>query len=72
MLARSWLRALRSSRRTPAEIIERRENERDLFFDGKWSNDGRATVYQVLKPSYQPNFRKPARIDISRELAVVA
>lgn len=65
-------RASITSRRTPAEIIERREKERDLFFDGKWSNDGRATVYQVLKPSYQANFRKPARIDISRELGAVA
>lgn len=31
--------------RKPAEIIPRREAERDLFFDGVWTNDGKATEY---------------------------
>lgn len=48
--------------RKPASIIERRGKERDLFFDGKWSNDGTALVYSVSKPSYKPV--KPVRVDI--------
>lgn len=48
----------------PKEIIPRRLKERDLFFDGKWSNDGRATVFPVKKPSYRPDFAKGKRIDI--------
>ena len=48
----------------PAAIIPRREKERDLFFDGKWSNTGKANVYPVRKPSYQPNFAGGKRVDI--------
>lgn len=51
----------------PASIIERRTKERDLFFDGKWSNDGTALVYLVAKPSYQPV--KPVRRDIRTDIA---
>lgn len=52
---------------TPKSIIERREKERDLFFDGKWSSNGTALVYQgVSRPSYQP--RNPKRINIKEEL----
>lgn len=50
--------------RKPAAIIPRREKERDLFFDGKWTNDGTATIYPVKKPSYQPDFRNPQRVDV--------
>lgn len=39
---------------SPSEIIPRRKAERDLFFDGKWSGNGTALVYDVLKPSYKP------------------
>lgn len=42
--------------RKPAEIIPRRQKERDLFFDGKWSSDGTVRVLGVKKPSYQPDF----------------
>lgn len=31
--------------RKPAEIIPRRKKERDLFFNGRYSSDGRATLY---------------------------
>ena len=31
--------------RKPAEIIPRRQKERDLFFDGKYSSNGFATLY---------------------------
>lgn len=52
----------------PAVIIPRREKEAALFFDGRWSNDGKATVYPVRKPQYTPDFRRPERVDISAEL----
>lgn len=52
----------------PASIIPRREKERDLFFDGVWSGDGKATIYPVLKPSYQPDFRHGSRVDIMADL----
>lgn len=49
--------------RKPAEIIPRRQKERDLFFDGKWSSDGKVKVYGVRKPSYQPNFSDVETVD---------
>lgn len=33
--------------RKPKEIIGRREKERDLFFHGKYTNDGTTTVYHA-------------------------
>ncbi|MEM9793520.1 MAG: lysozyme [Pseudomonadota bacterium] len=52
----------------PPEIAKRRAKERDLFFDGKWSNDGTATEYPVKKPSYAPDFARGKRIDIAAVL----
>jgi len=52
----------------PASIIERRKKERDLFFDGRWSSDGKATVYEVSKPSYAPKWSSAKRVDISADL----
>ncbi len=51
--------------RSPKEIIPRREKERDLFFDGKWSNkDGKVNVYtKVRKPSYTPVWSSAKRIE---------
>ena len=40
--------------RSPSSIIPRRKAERDLFFDGKWTSDGKVPVYGVRKPSYTP------------------
>jgi lysozyme len=54
--------------RKPPEIIERRQKECDLFFDGRWSQDGRATVYDVRKPSYSPNWKTARRVDVSAAL----
>jgi GH24 family phage-related lysozyme (muramidase) len=55
--------------RKPVEIIDRRTKERDLFFKGSWSNDGKALVYsEVSKPSYVPRWRSAKRVDISKEL----
>lgn len=70
-----WVRHFRDGRsdlaeaaimnwRTPPEIIPRRQKERDLFFDGRWSSDGKATVYPVKKPSYRPDFRRGERVDV--------
>lgn len=47
---------------TPREIIGRRKCERNLFFEGRWSSDGKVPVYEVAKPSYKPT--KPRLVDI--------
>jgi lysozyme len=53
----------------PPEIIPRRQQECDLFFDSKWSQDGKALVYEVAKPSYRP--RNPKSVDITATLRKV-
>ncbi len=55
--------------RKPASIIERRAKERGLFFDGIWTGNGKATVYEVSKPSYAPKWSSARRVDISADLA---
>ena len=52
----------------PPEIIGRRKKECKLFFDGKWSATGKATVLGVRKPSYSPNWGSAKRVDISAAL----
>ncbi len=54
--------------RKPPEIEERREAERDLFFDGKWTSDGKTTIYQVRKPGYSPKWSSARRVDVTAEL----
>lgn len=54
--------------RSPPEIIPRREKERDLFFDGRWSGDGRSLVYPVRKPSYTPDWSRALRVDVRNAL----
>lgn len=54
--------------RKPPEIVERREKERDLFFDGRWSGSGKATVWPVRKPSYRPDWGNPQRVDVTADL----
>lgn len=54
--------------RSPAEIIPRREAERNLFFDGKWAQSKLASIVPVNKPSYQPSFKAAKKIDISSDL----
>jgi len=53
--------------RSPPEIISRRKAERDLFFNGTWTSDGKVPVYRVAKPGYQP--RGAQLIDVRPELA---
>lgn len=48
----------------PPEIVERREKERDLFFDARWSNDGKVTLYEINKPSHTPKWSSARRIDV--------
>jgi len=54
---------------TGSSTMERRGKERDLFFDGKWTNDGMTTVYDVAKPSYSPKWSSARRVDISEVVA---
>lgn len=53
----------------PAAIIERRRKERDLFFDGKWSNDGTMLEYTRVKASGTPDWSSAKRINIRKEIA---
>ena len=49
----------------PREIIGRRKAERDLFFDRKWTSDGRVIEYRrVRKPSYQPDWSSAHLVDV--------
>lgn len=49
-------------------LKSRRMKEAALFFDGEWSQDGKATIYPVLKPSYRPDFRHPKQVDITVDM----
>jgi GH24 family phage-related lysozyme (muramidase) len=50
------------------EIRGRREKERDLFFDGTWSNDGTMTEYTELTSKMTPVWSSARKIDVSQEL----
>jgi len=52
----------------PPEIITRRTKECALFFEGVWSAEGKATVYDVKKPSYTPNWSSARTVDITKDL----
>jgi lysozyme len=54
---------------TPKEIAGRRAKERDLFFDGIWSNDGTMTEFTRLRANMAPDWSSGKRIDVSAELA---
>lgn len=53
----------------PPEILGRRRAERNLFFDGQWSGQGKATVYDVRKPGYTPNWSSARKVDVSDIIA---
>lgn len=53
----------------PAEIKARRLKERDLFFDGKWSQDARVVVWPVKKPSYSPDWGRGVNTDVRAQVA---
>lgn len=52
----------------PPEIKKRREKERDLFFGGKWSNNGTMTEYTGITARMTPAWSSAKRIDVSKEL----
>jgi hypothetical protein len=52
----------------PNEIVERRKMERELFFKGVWSQDGKTKVFTVRKPSYAPNWGSMKRVDVTAEI----
>ena len=52
----------------PKAVITRREAERDLFFDGVWSNSGQVKAFPVLKPSYLPDYAHPEILEIGDAL----
>lgn len=54
--------------KTPASIIPRREKERDLFFDGKWTQSPTIVEYTKLKANSTPDWSSAKKINISKEL----
>lgn len=50
------------------DLTKRRKLEAALFFDGKWTTDGRATVLGVRKPSYKPDWGNARTVDIREDL----
>jgi GH24 family phage-related lysozyme (muramidase) len=52
----------------PAEIIPRRQKECDLFFDGKWSNNGTMIEYTRLTSKSTPVWSSAKRINVEKEL----
>lgn len=54
----------------PKEIIPRRTKDRDLFFDGKWSNTGTMTEYTKVKSNGTPDWSSAKKINIKSELSL--
>lgn len=54
--------------KSPPEIEDRRKKERELFFKGTWTTDGKTTVYGVRKPSYTPNWKSARQVDVAAEV----
>lgn len=48
----------------PKEIIPRRQKERDLFFEGKWTNNGTVTEYTRVKPNGQLDWSSARKVNI--------
>jgi lysozyme len=55
----------------PAEIIGRREAERDLFFDGKWSGNGMIGEYTRLTPRYAPVWPSRVNVDVRADVGAI-
>jgi len=55
----------------PASIITRRTKECELFFDGKWSNNGIVVEYTRLTAKSTPDWSSARRIDITKEMKAV-
>lgn len=57
--------------RTPQSIIERRKKERNLFFDGEWTNNGTMTEFTRLTPRRTPVWSSATRIEVGELLAEI-
>lgn len=55
----------------PKEIIGRRKKERDLFFDGKWSSDGKVTEFTRVRSNGTPDWSSAKRVDIRPALMAI-
>ena len=55
----------------PSEIIGRRKAERDLFFDGVWSNTGTITEYTRVTQKHTPVWSSAKRVDVTKELTAL-
>lgn len=51
----------------PVSLLGRRRREQALFFDGRWTGDDHAILYEVAKPSYRPV--RGHRIPVAKTLA---
>ncbi|MFC6487378.1 lysozyme [Nitratireductor sp. GCM10026969] len=54
--------------RKPPEIMERRRKERDLFFDGIWSNNGTMLEYTRVHGNLSPDWSSGRVINVEQEL----
>jgi GH24 family phage-related lysozyme (muramidase) len=52
----------------PKAIVPRRQSERDLFFNGQWSNAGTMTEYTRVTAKGMPDWGSAKRIFVEREL----
>jgi lysozyme len=52
----------------PPSIKKRRQKEFDLFFKGKWSNDGKMAEYTRLTSKRTPVWSSRRTIDVSKQL----
>lgn len=55
----------------PAEIVPRRQKERDLFFSGKWSNNGTVTEYTRVKAGGQIDWNSAKKVNITAAMLSV-
>lgn len=49
--------------------VDRRKAERELFFDGKWSNDGTMTEYTQVTTRRTPKWSSAIKIRVKNELS---
>jgi len=53
----------------PSEIIARRKKERDLFFHGVWSNNGKMTEYTRVTSRHNPVWESAVQRDVADMIA---
>lgn len=49
----------------PKAVISRRSKERDLFFEGKWSGNGKMTEYTRLTSKHTPQWSSGKQVDVT-------